>query len=652
MKRSTTRSSSLTDALVFVKLGVVIVVIFVVPTTVDVYGPSTRTTTSTCKFAFGFSMHMVTGSSSSSSSRSKSTSLSSPTSSTKRIITYQKLEDNDQELDMKLEEQLEGFLSYITAIDDDDDDDENEASSSMTASATARARPTTGATTLSSARPVVAASSSNQPFFFEEGLEEQVQKEDRLLPTIDKDFKQQQQRQYIIEESYRRWCDYYKKDKGWSILERQRRLQIFASHYEIVEDYHKQNPTKPLLVLNEYADLTRDEYSSIIMLKTKKKTNKRRNNKEQSQQNQIDVDRKIRRAYKDWCYYYNKSFSENGLQAFAHNYNLVQEYCYQTNQPLIMNEYADLTETQYRHRNRTRNRRKQKLNLVQEETSTTVFENTLSGDYNPSTGLSSSRLFNPTLSLSSSSSPLTLPPSVSTLQEMVSLLESWIPSSSVDATSIQSNRQQQRSSSHDNDDAIIMKKKMKELELVLDDVGLFSGLERSVVDIADVNCQTSTMIDVLSCNQIRMVEMITSLQEDVSQLKTELRESRNENRMLKDRLKTATAKSPSQSSLSSAITSTVPLDEADGKGQKKTTGASSDFALSERLSSNTTPSQEEKSTSGGTFSATNTYDTGIPTKDFSGFLSLNPIDVMFKPHATGFDKNLFLNTTVDDGQSG
>ena len=62
----------------------------------------------------------------------------------------------------------------------------------------------------------------------------------------------------------------------------------------------------------------------------------------------IPTEDRIRDAYIHWCHYYEKTYDEKRLRTFAANFIVVEKYHMQTQENLVLNEYADLTEKEYR----------------------------------------------------------------------------------------------------------------------------------------------------------------------------------------------------------------------------------------------------------------------------------------------------------------
>jgi hypothetical protein len=56
----------------------------------------------------------------------------------------------------------------------------------------------------------------------------------------------------------------------------------------------------------------------------------------------------IQQAYREWCDYYGKTPDKDRLGIFASNFLAVKEYHEKTGRPLIMNEFSDMTEDEWR----------------------------------------------------------------------------------------------------------------------------------------------------------------------------------------------------------------------------------------------------------------------------------------------------------------
>ena len=111
------------------------------------------------------------------------------------------------------------------------------------------------------------------------------------------------------------------------------RLGVFATNFLAVQEFHER--TRRPLVLNEFADLTEEEY---------------RQGHESSKTSEefAPTEERIREAYMQWCDYYDKSYDEKRLRTFAANFIVVEKYHMQTKENLVLNEYADMTEKEYR----------------------------------------------------------------------------------------------------------------------------------------------------------------------------------------------------------------------------------------------------------------------------------------------------------------
>jgi hypothetical protein len=63
---------------------------------------------------------------------------------------------------------------------------------------------------------------------------------------------------------------------------------------------------------------------------------------------QLSQAHKIQQAYREWCEYYQKTPNKDRLGVFASNFMAVKDYHERTGRPLIMNEFSDLTEKEWK----------------------------------------------------------------------------------------------------------------------------------------------------------------------------------------------------------------------------------------------------------------------------------------------------------------
>ena len=125
--------------------------------------------------------------------------------------------------------------------------------------------------------------------------------------------------------------------KFYDKIPNRERLGVFASNFLAVQDFHEK--TGRPLVLNEFADLTEEEYRHGS-------TNDDSNNSMETEQ--FLTDDRIREAYREWCNYYERAYDEKRLKTFASNFVAVEKYHLHTNESLVLNEFADMTEREYR----------------------------------------------------------------------------------------------------------------------------------------------------------------------------------------------------------------------------------------------------------------------------------------------------------------
>ncbi|CAJ1942718.1 unnamed protein product [Cylindrotheca closterium] len=81
---------------------------------------------------------------------------------------------------------------------------------------------------------------------------------------------------------------------------------------------------------------------------------------EEARRNEEAKEYEIRLIYEAWCEEKGKPFDESRLPIFAEHYSNAVEYCAQTNKPLKLNEYADLTAEEYSSRKINKQQKEEK----------------------------------------------------------------------------------------------------------------------------------------------------------------------------------------------------------------------------------------------------------------------------------------------------
>lgn len=69
---------------------------------------------------------------------------------------------------------------------------------------------------------------------------------------------------------------------------------------------------------------------------------------EEGIQENLAREARIRSAYLEWCKKYDKENSESRFQVFSQNFLAMEEYAKQSGKEMNMNEYADLSEEEYK----------------------------------------------------------------------------------------------------------------------------------------------------------------------------------------------------------------------------------------------------------------------------------------------------------------
>ncbi len=135
-----------------------------------------------------------------------------------------------------------------------------------------------------------------------------------------------------IRQAYQEWCTSNRKQYN------EARLDIFATNLLAIESFRAE--TGKNAVLNEYADLAPDEYAMA--------NDSSVNNQGSGYLDSLSsapealVDQGIRAVYQDWCVYYEKAPSEEGLLHFTQNYLAIEKHYRETGEELTMDQYSDL----------------------------------------------------------------------------------------------------------------------------------------------------------------------------------------------------------------------------------------------------------------------------------------------------------------------
>lgn len=182
-----------------------------------------------------------------------------------------------------------------------------------------------------------------------------------------------------IRDAYQDWCNNHNK-----VFE-EARLPTFQKNYLEMERYSQETGT-PLRQLNQYADLSPDEFKAVRTPPSRKSD--KPDWMEESIEDKIESkdeflnfgprwgkdpprgaeallnkdaidpvtgakrdfqgERRLRLAYQEWCNKNGKRFDETRLPIFTSNLVAMEQYCLMQNIPVKpLNEYADLSPTEY-----------------------------------------------------------------------------------------------------------------------------------------------------------------------------------------------------------------------------------------------------------------------------------------------------------------
>lgn len=244
---------------------------------------------------------------------------------------------------------------------------------------------------------------------------------------------------------------------------------------------------------------------------------------------------RIRGAYKEWCEYYGRSQDEKRFQTFASNFIAVEKYHLQTNQSLVLNEFADMTDREYQRHMTTA------AHFAAPETSAGVDENHSTANDDPITSYLDPE---PTPRTVSEIQPSTIQSSgTHVIQSSSSINEDDIiydtsrpfdddnPSSSVthdviialqnriaklaemvqDLTAAASATQPVQEAQAQPLDSLVIDVLQQQDESIM-------HLEESVEGLHIIQMQSSDLIELVSSNQRQMTDMMTSVQAEVTAL--------------------------------------------------------------------------------------------------------------------------------------
>lgn len=324
-----------------------------------------------------------------------------------------------------------------------------------------------------------------------------------------------------IQQAYREWCEFYGKTAN------KERLGIFASNFLQVKEFHER--TGRPLVLNALADMTEEEYRAGKHLST---------STADAASEPFESEDRIRGAYKEWCEYYGRSEDEKRFQTFASNFIAVEKYHLQTNQSLVLNEFADMTDREYQRHMTTA------AHFTTPETSAVVDADNHTALPTANDDPITSYLDpEPTPSSVSEIQPSNVPssgthviqsgsssneddvydtsgpsddyiPSSSVTHDVISALQNRIATLAEmvqDLTSAASATQPVQEAQAQPLDSLVIDVLQKQDESIMQ-------LEESVEDLHIIQMQSSDLIELVSSNQRQMTDMMTSVQTEVTAL--------------------------------------------------------------------------------------------------------------------------------------
>ena len=193
-----------------------------------------------------------------------------------------------------------------------------------------------------------------------------------------------------IRQAYLYWCGLNGKEYSES------RLDIFATNFLAFERYCAE--TGQNAILNSNADLSPEEYNEaapsgigapsnefnsysssagqsnyainnqddLAVIASGEKNQAASNSEPPLVGSPTIIDQGVRAVYQDWCEYYEKEPSEDGLYHFKKNYMVLEKHHRETGEELTLNEYADMPREASSEEVETKGSRDEDIRLEQE----------------------------------------------------------------------------------------------------------------------------------------------------------------------------------------------------------------------------------------------------------------------------------------------
>jgi hypothetical protein len=154
-----------------------------------------------------------------------------------------------------------------------------------------------------------------------------------------------------VRQIYKEWCVANEK------LYDESRLEVFTNNLRVVEKYYRETGKKA--ELNEYADLSPEEYQAVAMSAGEAGTAPSQPPLESMStsrhtppsvlyqySDETEVVR-IQQAYLEWCGFHGREYMDARLDIFATNLLAIESYRAQTGKNAVLNAYADLLPEEY-----------------------------------------------------------------------------------------------------------------------------------------------------------------------------------------------------------------------------------------------------------------------------------------------------------------
>lgn len=140
----------------------------------------------------------------------------------------------------------------------------------------------------------------------------------------------------LVRAEYLAWAQMFGK-----VPDFERRYPTFSKHFMMQLQFDKENNNGDFAGLNEFGDMTEEEYNETIKLREMTEA------LDDTQPNDNPVDAKILSEYASWAATHNKQKSMERFSIFKENFLANMKHYQETGDYYVLNEYADMTDKEY-----------------------------------------------------------------------------------------------------------------------------------------------------------------------------------------------------------------------------------------------------------------------------------------------------------------